>query len=324
MVSFQQVEVLLVEGDESESRWLRDALNEAELLRVIQVVPHAQAAVTALRDADQTAPGLIILNTCSSDKSDEVSLAQSLEALRELKSDAELRSIPVVIVTERAQQTAVVDAYSHGASSFVCRPNTLEGQRKLISRFSHYWANVAELPQATTNPESLPERILGELSEEFRNGSRSPIEVLIVDDSEDDVLLLKKAFSDFPGLQFAGEVHNGEEALRFLRRENEFENVRRPGLVLMDINMPRKNGFDTLAEIQNDEQLSSIPVVMLTTSNEKSDIQRAYGAGACSFITKPVNFGTMKAIARKFAIYWTMVAHTPQIDVEDRTEALGI
>lgn len=322
VVRSQQVAILLVGHDEYESRWLCDAFEETGLIQIVQVVPHAQAALMALRNPDQLNPSLIILDTQSSDTSAPTGLAKSLEVLRELKSDAELRSIPVVIVAESVEQADLLNVYSHGASSFVCKPETLEEQRTLISRFAHYWANVAELPQATATPESLPERTLDELVEAFQNGSRGPIEVLIVDDNENDILLLKKSFSDFPSIEFVGEVRDGEQALRFLRRENEFEKVRRPRLVLMDINMPRKNGFDVLTEMRNDERLSNIPVVMLTTSKAKSDILRAYGAGACSFIAKPVSFDTMKAIARKFAIYWTMVSHIPPINIEDNAETM--
>ena len=312
MVGSQQVEILLVESDDQETQWLRGAFEETGLIHVVQVVPHVQAALLALRGPARVTPSLIILDLQSGARSDEVGLARSLEALGELKSDAALRSIPVVIVTSSSDQADILNAYSHGASSFVSKPETAVDRRTLISRFSQYWAHVAELPWANPNPAALPVRTFEGLAEEFRTNGGRPVEVLIVDDSEDDVVLLKEAFSDCPMVEFVGVVEDGEQALQFLRREGAFKDSRRPGLVLMDINMPRKNGFEVLNEMRADKALSNVPVVMLTTSKQESDILRAYESGACSFIAKPVSFDTMKSIARQFALYWTMVADVPQ------------
>jgi CheY-like chemotaxis protein len=180
------------------------------------------------------------------------------------------------------------------------------------------------LPWATPDPAALPVRTLEELAEEYKgNGSRT-IQVLIVDDSEDDVLLLKEAFRDCPLVNFIGTVEDGEQALSFLRQEGVYQNSGRPGLVLMDINMPRKNGFEVLAEMRSDPQLSNVPVVMLTTSKQESDILRAYEGGACSFIAKPVSFDTMKSIARQFALYWTMVADLPQYETASEAASVPV
>jgi CheY-like chemotaxis protein len=317
VVRSQQVEILLVEGDDQESQWLSDAFEETGLIHVVQVVPHVKAALKLLRGPDRVSPSLIILDIQGADGSDDFGLAQSLEALGELKGDDALRSIPVVITTSNTVQADVLNAYSHGASSFVCKPETVAERRTLISRFSQYWAQVAELPWATPDPAALPVRTFEDLAEEFRNSGGRPIEVLIVDDSEDDVVLLKEAFRDCPMVEFVGAVEDGEDALKFLRREEGFENARRPGLVLMDINMPRKNGFEVLTEMRSDPLLSNVPVVMLTTSKQESDILRAYEGGACSFIAKPVSFDTMKSVARQFALYWTTVADIPQSEDSD-------
>jgi CheY-like chemotaxis protein len=317
VVGSQQVEILLVEGDDQESRWLSDAFEETGLIHVVRVVPHVKAALEALRGSDRITPSLIMLDIQGAANSDNFGLAQSLEALGELKGDDELRSIPVVIVTSNNLQADVLNAYSHGASSFVCKPEIKADRATLISRFSQYWAQVAELPWANPDPATLPVRTFEELAEEFRKSRRRPIEILIVDDSEDDVILLKEAFSDCPMVEFVGAVEDGEQALQFLRREGEFENAKRPGLVLMDINMPRKNGFEVLTEMRSDALLSNVPVVMLTTSKQESDILRAYDGGACSFIAKPVSFDTMKSVARQFALYWTTVADIPQGEDSD-------
>tara|TARA_R110002072_G_scaffold302710_2_gene487803 strand:- start:423645 stop:424616 length:972 start_codon:yes stop_codon:yes gene_type:complete len=317
VVGSQQVEILLVENDDQESQWLSNAFEETGLIHVVRVVPDVAAALTILRGSDRITPSLIMLDIQRGTNAGEFGLAQSLEALAELKGDGSLRSIPVVIVTSNNLQADVLNAYSCGASSFVCKPESEAERRTLISRFSQYWAQVAELPWTNPDPARLPVRCFEELAEAYRASGERPIEILIVDDSEDDVILLKEAFGDCPMVEFIGAVEDGEQALQFLRREGEFGDAKRPGLVLMDINMPRKNGFEVLTEMRSDVFLSNVPVVMLTTSKQESDILRAYEGGACSFIAKPVSFDTMKSVARQFALYWTTVADVPKGEDSD-------
>jgi|SRR5579872_1449917 len=140
-----------------------------------------------------------------------------------------------------------------------------------------------------------------------------PLPILVVDDNEDDVLLLQESLRDLPMVNLLHAVHDGEEALQFLRREGKYADARRPGLVLLDINMPRKNGFEVLAEMKSDPLLRVIPVIILTTSNRDADVTTAYSGGACSFVTKPVNFDRLKMIAEHFVCYWTTVVRIPRI-----------
>jgi CheY-like chemotaxis protein len=139
-----------------------------------------------------------------------------------------------------------------------------------------------------------------------------PLHILVVDDNEDDVLLLQESLRDLPTVNLLQAVHDGDEAMAFLRREGKYADASRPGLVLLDINMPRKNGFEVLAEMKSDPLLRVIPVVILTTSNRDADVTTAYGGGACSFVTKPVNFDRLKLIAEHFVCYWTTVVQVPR------------
>ena len=139
-----------------------------------------------------------------------------------------------------------------------------------------------------------------------------PLDILVVDDNEDDVLLLQESLSNLPAVNLVHAVRDGEEALTFLRRQGQYAQACRPRLVLLDINMPRKNGFEVLAEMKNDPLLRMIPVVILTTSNREADVVAAYGSGACSFVTKPVDFDRLKLIAEHFVCYWTTVVQVPQ------------
>jgi CheY-like chemotaxis protein len=139
------------------------------------------------------------------------------------------------------------------------------------------------------------------------------LHILVVDDNEDDVILLEESLKDQPAVQLLRIARDGEEALAYLRREGEFCGAPRPGLVLLDINMPRKNGFEVLSEMKDDPALRAIPVVMLTTSHRDADIIEAYSGGACSFVSKPVNFDRLKLMTGHFVRYWSTVARLPKI-----------
>ncbi len=138
-----------------------------------------------------------------------------------------------------------------------------------------------------------------------------PLNILVVDDNEDDVLLLEESLRGHPAVNLLDSVRDGDAALAYLRREGPYSSAPRPGLVLLDINMPKRNGFEVLYEIKRDPELRSIPVVMLTTSNRDADVLTAYSGGACSFVTKPVSFDQLKLITGHFVSYWTTVVRVP-------------
>jgi len=140
-----------------------------------------------------------------------------------------------------------------------------------------------------------------------------PIEILLVDDNDDDVLLLEESLRDSKFVNLLQIVRDGEEALKYLRREAPHESAQLPGLVLLDINMPKVNGFEVLCAMKADARLRTIPVVMLTTSTRDEDIVRSYSDGACSFVSKPVSFEKLKEVIKQFALYWSLVAVVPTL-----------
>ncbi len=137
------------------------------------------------------------------------------------------------------------------------------------------------------------------------------VEILIVDDNEDDILFIKEAIEAAKLINVIQEVNDGEEAMDYLRHEGKFENARRPGLVLLDINMPRMNGFEVLEAMKADDGLRHIPVVMLTTSDREEDVVKSYGNGACAFISKPTTFEKLKEAISHFSMFWTLTAKIP-------------
>ena len=138
-----------------------------------------------------------------------------------------------------------------------------------------------------------------------------PMEILLVEDNEDDIVLEQEAIADAKLVNLMQVVRDGEEALAYLRRQGEYQNARMPGLILLDINMPRKNGFEVLNEMKADPALMHIPVVMLTTSDSEADIVKSYAKGACSYITKPMDFDKFSDVIKQFALYWALVSRVP-------------
>ena len=138
-----------------------------------------------------------------------------------------------------------------------------------------------------------------------------PIEVLLVEDNEDDIVLIEEAFAEAKLMNVIFKVRDGEDALAYLRQEGPYTHRRRPGLVLLDINMPKKNGFEVLQAMKADPLLQSLPVVMLTTSDREDDIVQSYTHGACSYIRKPMSLKQFAHVVNNFELYWTMVSRVP-------------
>lgn len=145
----------------------------------------------------------------------------------------------------------------------------------------------------------------------------SVIDILLAEDNEDDVVMMMDAFSEAKMINVIHVVNNGEEALKFLNKEGEYQFAEEPGLIMLDINMPRKNGFDVLDEIKKNDRISHIPVVMMTTSNRDEDIAKSYKKGACSYISKPVDFRNFNEIMKSFALYWGIVSKIPKLEIND-------
>ncbi|WP_205697355.1 response regulator [Conexibacter sp. SYSU D00693] len=137
------------------------------------------------------------------------------------------------------------------------------------------------------------------------------IEVLLVEDDAGDVLLVQEAFEDHKVRNRLHHVSDGEEALRFLRREGDFADAPRPDLVLLDLNLPRKDGREVLREVKGDDELRSIPVVVLTTSEAEEDVLRSYDLHANAYVTKPVDFERFIEIVRKVDEFFVTVVKLP-------------
>ncbi len=121
-------------------------------------------------------------------------------------------------------------------------------------------------------------------------GGLELVDVLLVEDDPGDVLMTREAFEHYQIRNNLYVVSDGEQAMRFLRKTGDYAEVPTPGLILLDLNLPRRNGLEVLAELKADNDLLSIPVVVLTTSQAQEDILRSYSLHANAYISKPVDF----------------------------------
>ncbi len=137
------------------------------------------------------------------------------------------------------------------------------------------------------------------------------ISVLLVEDDPGDVLLIREAFADHKVGNGLSVVSDGVEAMKYVRGEGEYAGRERPDLILLDLNLPRKSGDEVLAEIKGDPQLSTIPVVVLTTSQSEEDVLRSYKNHANAFITKPVDFDRFGAIVHQIDDFFIGVVKLP-------------
>jgi CheY-like chemotaxis protein len=139
-----------------------------------------------------------------------------------------------------------------------------------------------------------------------------PVEILLAEDNPGDVMLTRKALEQG---KLANNLHvttDGVDALEFLRQDGEYEDAPRPDLLLLDLNMPRKDGQEVLEELRADDELRRIPVVVLTSSESEEDIVRSYELNANAYLTKPVDFDGFVEIVNRLENFWFQVVKFPE------------
>ena len=140
----------------------------------------------------------------------------------------------------------------------------------------------------------------------------TPIEILLVEDSESDVVLTQALFKDAKVINNLSVARDGEEALRRVRLEGEHRDAPRPDLILLDLNLPRKDGREVLAEIKADADLRTIPVVVLTTSVLERDVLAAYEQHANAYIAKPIDLDQFASVVNAIEAFWLSVVRLPE------------
>ena len=138
-----------------------------------------------------------------------------------------------------------------------------------------------------------------------------PIEVLLVEDDPGDVLMTQEAFSDYKIANRLSVVTNGEDAIAYLRKQGRYADVPTPDLVLLDLNLPRRDGREVLRDVKGDPELRRIPVVVLTTSEAEEDILASYDLHANAYVRKPVDFDQFVAAVRAIDDFFITVVRLP-------------
>jgi CheY-like chemotaxis protein len=143
-------------------------------------------------------------------------------------------------------------------------------------------------------------------------GPGRPVEILLVEDSPGDVRLTREALREGKVRNNLSVVPDGVEAMAFLRREGKYADSPRPDVILLDLNLPRKDGREVLAEIKADDRLRRVPVVVLTTSRDEHDILRSYNLHANCYITKPVDLDQFIEVVQSIENFWFTIVTLPE------------
>jgi CheY-like chemotaxis protein len=138
-----------------------------------------------------------------------------------------------------------------------------------------------------------------------------PVEILLIEDNPGDVRLTREAFKEGKVSNNLNVVKDGVEAMTFLRQEKKYADAPRPDVILLDLNLPRKDGREVLAEIKQDPNLKRIPVVILTTSQAEQDILKTYNLYANCYITKPVDLEQFITVVRSIETFWLSIVKLP-------------
>ena len=141
-----------------------------------------------------------------------------------------------------------------------------------------------------------------------------PVDILLVEDNPGDVRLIREALNDGKLLNHLSTVSDGQQALAFLHKQGSYAQASRPDLILLDLNLPRKDGREVLAEVKADPALRSIPVVVLTSSQAEQDVVKAYDLHANCYITKPVDFQNLMEVVKSIENFWLTIVKLPPAD----------
>ncbi|MGC4770641.1 response regulator [Micromonospora sp. DT44] len=142
--------------------------------------------------------------------------------------------------------------------------------------------------------------------------SPQPVRILVVDDDPGDVLMIEEALADSDVEKIIDVVSDGEEAMEFLRAEGRHSEARRPDVILLDLNMPRMDGRQVLGAVKQDEDLRTIPIVVLTTSNADTDIVGSYTLQANAYVTKPIDLDDFNDVVRRIDEFFGRVVVLPK------------
>lgn len=299
-----ELNVLLVEDSPLQVKIVQHVVDDLPIFNLLHVAGDGEQAMAYLKQEGehcQAALPDVILCDVNMPRKD------GFEVLGEVKDDAQLRTIPFVMLTTSDSEEDIVRAYKEGANTFISKPIDLHGLETVLHHFSHYWAAskyASDVKAGRLDPQAEFSLAAGCSPSDVSLEGKT-VHVLLVEDSPTQVKLIREIIGEVTEFDLLDDVADGEQAMTYLRREGRYADAERPHLILLDLNMPNKDGFEVLREIKSDPDLRDIIVVVLTVRDRPEDIVRCYNDGANTFLTKPITAEGMRAVLHRFAGYWS-------------------
>ena len=276
------IEILHVEDSPDDRELTLEGLKEGKAWINLSSVSDGVEALEFLRKrgrfANAPRPDLILLDL-------NLPRKDGREVLEEIKADEQLNYIPVVVLTTSQAEQDILRSYRLHANCYITKPVDLDKFLSVISSMEDFWLSVAQLPGAVPAEERQPETKVGMI--DIRWGER-PAEILLVEDNPADMELAQRTLRQCPFRLNISLAEDGEAAMAHLKREGEHASAPRPDLVLLDLNMPRKNGYEVMAEMLADTNLRRIPVMILTSTQEERELLQYENYDPSRYCNKPL------------------------------------
>jgi two-component system, chemotaxis family, response regulator Rcp1 len=305
------IEVLLVEDSPGDVRLTQEAFGDANgEIRLHVAVDGVDAMAFLKREGlhvKAPRPDLILLDL-------NLPKMDGREVLARIKRDSSLSLIPVVILTTSDSEADIVNGYQLQANCFLSKPVQLDKFETIVKSINYFWLTKVKLPQqvlvhAPDDPINGTGRV--DVVKAIA-GSSMKVEVLLVEDNPGDARLTQEAFYEANSSVHVHVACDGVEAMAFLRHEGAHLHAPRPALILLDLNMPKMDGREVLALIKADANLRQIPIVILSTSEAKSDIAHCYEHQANCYLSKPVQLPEFESLVKGINDFWLTKVKLPQ------------
>nr|WP_255551566.1 response regulator [Granulicella sp. dw_53] len=283
----------MVEDSPGDVRLAKEFFRDADVAIQLHVAEDGIEAMDfLLREGAHTAaprPDLILLDL-------NLPRMDGREVLANIKQNETLKNIPTIILTTSEAEEDILKSYQLHANCYVSKPVQLEAFESVMQNISDFWLTKIRFPGLLSRKVSAHEENY------WRNVM--PVEILMVEDSPGDVRLTRELFQDADVAVKLHVAEDGVEAMAFLRQEGVHANAPRPDLILLDLNLPRMDGREVLANIKQNESLKTIPTIILTTSEAEADIIKSYQLQANCYLSKPVQLDAFEGIVRSISDFW--------------------
>ena len=303
------IDILLVDDSPADVWLTRDALSRARLDSNVMAAHDGAEALAMLRRGP-TRPDLILLDL-------NMPRMDGREFLAEIKADTELKMIPVIVLTTSDAERDASTCYRSQCGCYITKPVTIDEFNHVIEQVSAFWGAVVRLP-ARTEAAMDPAERAGNAggSPSFHTGRRAaesrPVDVLLIEDQSTHAMIIEEALSAAGVPARLQRAVDGCEALAMLRREGKFAAVPRPDMILLDVIMPRKSGHEVLAEVKQDDDLKSIPIVVLSSADGQVDVLTAYRHMANCFVAKPDSYPRFREAVAALYDFWLTNVRLPR------------